>query len=301
MKNLIRFDWAVKRLLRNKVNFVILEGFLSELLGEDIFIQEILESESNKDNKYNKFNRVDLLVKNLKGELIIIEVQNDKEHDYLLRILFGTSKLLIENMSEGMQYSQIKKIYSVNIVYFDLGQGEDYIYHGTTNFVGVNKKDILKLTPKQEEIYHTEIVSKLYPEYYVIKVNRFDDIAKNTLDEWIYFLKNEEIKDSFKAKGLIEAREQLNVLKLSDAERKEYDYYIEQQRYESSLIVSNYTDGRMDGKEEGIEIGKVEGSDKRAFEMAKEMILENEPVDKIIKYTKLTKLQIEDLIIELKL
>ena len=82
MKNLIRFDWAVKRLLRNKANFVILEGFLSELLGEDIFIQEILESKSNKENKYAKFNRVDLLIKNLKGELIIIEVQNDKEHDY---------------------------------------------------------------------------------------------------------------------------------------------------------------------------------------------------------------------------
>ena len=131
MKNLIRFDWAVKRLLRNKANFVILEGFLSELLSEDIFIQEILESEGNKENKYAKFNRVDLLVINLKGELIIIEVQNDKEHDYLLRILFGTSKLLIENISEGMQYSQIKKIYSVNIVYFDLGQGDDYIYHGT--------------------------------------------------------------------------------------------------------------------------------------------------------------------------
>ena len=300
MKNLIRFDWAVKRLLRNKANFVILEGFLSELLGEDIFIQEILESESNKENKYAKFNRVDLLVKNLKGELIIIEVQNDKEHDYLLRILFGTSKLLIENISEGMQYSQIKKIYSVNIVYFDLGQGDDYIYHGTTNFAGLNKKDVLKLTPKQEEIYHTEIVSKLYPEYYVIKVNRFDDIAKNTLDEWIYFLKNEEIKDSFKAKGLNEAREQLNVLKLSDPERKEYESYIEQQRYESSLIVSNYTDGRIDGieegKVEGIEIGRVEGSYQKGIEVAKNLKALGIDIKTIQEATGLTKEEIEKLI-----
>ena len=308
MKNLIRFDWAVKRLLRNKANFVILEGFLSELLGEDIFIQEILESESNKENKYAKFNRVDLLVKNLKGELIIIEVQNDKEHDYLLRILFGTSKLLIENISEGMQYSQIKKIYSVNIVYFDLGQGDDYIYHGTTNFVGLNKKDVLKLTPKQEEIYHTEIVSKLYPEYYVIKVNRFDDIAKNTLDEWIYFLKNEEIKDSFKAKGLNEAREQLSVLKLSDTERKEYDYYIEQQRYESSLIVSNFIDGRLEGIEEGklegklegrlegrLE-GKLEGKLEEKLEIAINCLKENIPIETVVKLTGLTKEEIEKLI-----
>ena len=101
MKNLIRFDWAVKRLLRNKTNFGILEGFLSELIGEDIKIESILESESNQGNKYEKFNKVDLLVKNSKEELIIIEVQNNQEHDYLLRMLFGTSKLIIENiMSE---------------------------------------------------------------------------------------------------------------------------------------------------------------------------------------------------------
>jgi predicted transposase/invertase (TIGR01784 family) len=102
MKNLIRFDWAIKRLLRNKANFGILEGFLSELLEEDLKIEDILESESNKENEANKLKRVDLLVKNSKGELIIIEVQNDYQSDYLLRMLFGTSKLIVDHMSEGM-------------------------------------------------------------------------------------------------------------------------------------------------------------------------------------------------------
>ena len=153
MKNLIRFDWAVKRLLRNKTNFGILEGFLSELIGEDIKIDSILESESNKDSKNDKFNRVDLLVKNSKEELIIIEVQNNREHDYLLRILFGTSKLLIENMNTGMIYSQIKKVISVNIVYFDLGQGDDYIYHGTTNFIGLLLTNITYIIAKNVPYY----------------------------------------------------------------------------------------------------------------------------------------------------
>ena len=249
MKNLIRFDWAVKRLLRNKVNFGILEGFLSELIGEDIKIDSILESESNKDNKNDKFNRVDLLVKNSKEELIIIEVQNNREHDYLLRILFGTSKLLIENMNTGMVYSQIKKVISVNIVYFDLGQGEDYIYHGTTNFIGLNKKDTLKLSEDQQLLYKTDTIAKIYPEYYVIKVNQFNDVAKNTLDEWIYFFKTEEIKDEFKAKGIKQAKVELDILKLSEAERKEYEKYIEQERYEESLIVSNYKVGELKGIE----------------------------------------------------
>jgi predicted transposase/invertase (TIGR01784 family) len=245
MKNLIRFDWAVKRLLRNKANFGILEGFLSELISEDIKIENILESETNKNYKEDKLTRVDLLVKNSKGELIIIEIQNNREHDYLLRILFGTSKLLIENMDEGMKYSEIKKVISVNIVYFDLGHGEDYIYHGTTCFTGLYKKDILKLSREQQLLYKTENISKIYPEYYIIKVNQFNDVAKNTLDEWIYFLKKEEIRDEFKAKGLQQAKEELNILKLSENDRKDYEHFIDQVRYEESLIVSNFKVGEL--------------------------------------------------------
>src|ERR1035437_8916635 len=116
MKNTIRFDWAIKRLLRNKANFGILEGFLSELLGENIKIDSILESESNKQTGDNKMNRVDMLAQDSKGELIIIEVQSTYTHDFLMRMLFGTSKLLVDNVKEGKPYSTIKKIISVNIV-----------------------------------------------------------------------------------------------------------------------------------------------------------------------------------------
>src|SRR5580700_6301790 len=126
MKSLIRFDWAIKRLLRNKANFGILEGFLSELLGEDIKIDSILESESNKQTAGNKMNRVDLLVQNSNGELVIIEVQSNYSHNYLMRILFGVSKLIVDNMFQGMEYENVKKVISVNIVYFNLGHGDDY-------------------------------------------------------------------------------------------------------------------------------------------------------------------------------
>ncbi|MBF0135533.1 MAG: PD-(D/E)XK nuclease family transposase, partial [Magnetococcales bacterium] len=61
-RKFISFDWALKRLLRHKANFEILEGFLSELLMEDVHILEILESESNKENRDDKYNRVDMKV-----------------------------------------------------------------------------------------------------------------------------------------------------------------------------------------------------------------------------------------------
>ncbi|MDR0828649.1 MAG: Rpn family recombination-promoting nuclease/putative transposase, partial [Prevotellaceae bacterium] len=99
--NYIRFDWAIKRLLRQKSNFVVLEGFLSCLLNDQIKIDKILESEGNKNRFEDKFNRVDMLVENGKGELVIIEVQNNRELDYFHRMLYGVSKVVTEYISEG--------------------------------------------------------------------------------------------------------------------------------------------------------------------------------------------------------
>ena len=72
-KKHVRFDWAIKRLLRQKANFNILEGFLSELLKDDIHILEIIDTESNQETETDKYNRVDVLVKDKKGEIIDIQ------------------------------------------------------------------------------------------------------------------------------------------------------------------------------------------------------------------------------------
>jgi len=256
-RQLVRFDWAMKRLLRSKTNFGILEGFLSELLKRDLKILSVLESESNKDEKDIKLNKVDVLVELAGGEIVLIEVQVNTESDYFYRMLFGTAKIVTDYTKEGEDYSTIKKVYSVNILYFDLGHGSDYIYHGTTSFVGMHNHDRLDLNEKQKLLFQKEHVHQIYPEYYLIKVNQFNDVAKNTLDEWIYFLKNEEIKDDFHAKGLLEAKEKLDSLKLPEPEKQEYKKYLENLRYQKSMVVSNYNDGKIEGKlESKIEIAK---------------------------------------------
>ena len=80
-----------------------------------------------------KNNRVDLLAEDEKGEMLLVEVQGEPEFAYFQRILFGTSKLVTEYIDSGMNYDNIKKVYSINIVYFDLGQGKDIVYHGKLN------------------------------------------------------------------------------------------------------------------------------------------------------------------------
>ena len=248
MRRLITFDWAIKRLLRSKANFDILEGFLSELLKDEIQIVEVLESESNKAVVMDKFNRVDLKVKNSRQQIIFIEIQYDREYDYLQRMFYGVAKTVTEHLAEGQAYADIVKVISVNILYFDLGQGEDYIYHGETVFTGIHKYDRLKLNEKQKSLFQQTKVSALYPEYYLIKINQFNDVAKDTLDEWIYFLKHEEIKAHFTAKGLQAAREKLDILKLSPEERAAYERYADDLHYQASMFLSSYGDGFDEGR-----------------------------------------------------
>jgi len=210
---------------------------------------------------------VDLKVKNAKGEILIIEVQYERELDYLQRILYAASRVVVEHMEEGSPYSDVAKVISVNILYFDLGLGEDYIYLGRTRFHGLHKKDELALSPKQQALFPgMEHGWQVFPEYYLIKVNRFDDVAKDTLDEWIYFLKNEEIKDEFSARGLREAKNKLDVMKLPGEERRAYERYLEDLSYQASMVQSSYGIGLIEGQKKGEEIGEKKA--KRAMAMA---------------------------------
>ena len=198
---------------------------------------------------------------------MIIEVQFEQELDYLQRILFGTSKVIVEHLKQSASYDQVSKVISVNILYFDLGRGDDYIYRGCTQFTGLHTGHLLELSDRQQTAFNKTSVGQIFPEYYLIKVNQFNDVAKDTLDEWIYFLKNETIQDNFQAKGLQEAKEQLDVLKLSETARRDYEAYLEDRRYEASMFNSSYGCGHMDGWKKGMEKGVEKGVEKGRLEL----------------------------------
>jgi predicted transposase/invertase (TIGR01784 family) len=276
-KKLIRFDWAMKKMLRHKANFDILEGFLSELLEEEIKIKQILDSESNKETEDDKYNRVDILVENSKGELVIIEVQNSKEYDYFHRMLFGAAKAITEHIKEGQAYAEVKKVISITIAYFDLGQGKDYVYHGTTVFKGIHKHDILTLADKQMELYKKNNVHEIFPEFWVIKVGKFGNRVKDKLDEWIYFFKNAEIKADFSAKGLKEASERLDEMKLNEKDAIEYKRYLKGLR---DIASDQHT--KMADAQELINKGKED----KEIEVILEMHKDGVPIKTIAKYLK---------------
>jgi predicted transposase/invertase (TIGR01784 family) len=262
-KKHIRFDWAAKKMLRDKKNFDILEGFLSELLKEDILIEGLWESESNQEEEGDKFNRVDLFAENSKGEHIIIEIQNTRELDYLMRMLYGTSKAITEYLLEGDPYARINKVIAISIVYFDLGKGDDYIYVGQTKFTGLHSKKELELTKAQKESLHQPTIHQAYPEYYLIQTKKFKDIINEPLDEWIYFFKNNEVLEGFKAKGMEAVRQKLAINNLPDDDRRRYNKFLDNLHWEASVAET----AKIEEAERIAE--KVEEAEKRVEEAKK--------------------------------
>lgn len=246
----IRFDWAIKRLLRNKANFGVLEGLLTVLLNESIHIVEILESESNQRTIDDKFNRVDIKALNSKGEIIIVEVQNTRELTFLERILYGVAKAITEHISLGESYYNVKKIYSVNILYFDIGRGNDYLYHGQNIFTGVHTSDRLEVSVKEKNALVHKLPAEIFPEYFLIRVNEFNQVAVTPLEEWIAYLKDGTIRPDTTAPGLREAREKLIYHNMSEEERHAYDEHLSNIMIQNDAIDGAKLEGRMEGRME---------------------------------------------------
>ena len=303
----ISFDWALKRLLRDKANFDVLEGFLSTLLNTDIKIHRLLESEGNKDRDDSKMNRVDILAENTAGELLLIEVQGESEYAYFQRILFGASKLVTEYIDSGTNYDNVKKVYSINIVYFDLGQGKDFVYHGKTDFVGIHEHDVLQLSTFQRQQFGVDEVYQLYPEYYILKVNDFNHWSKVPLEQWIYFLSTSDIPEDADAPGLKAAREKLLFSQMNREEQAAYRRYLDNRVILADQIFTAKGEGRLEGRaegreeglkegrEEGLKEGREEGQQSEKLRAARKMKDDGMSVDLIAKYTGLTIEQIENL------
>ncbi len=261
---IVRFDWATKSLLRDKANFEILEGFLQSLLDEKLEIVEILESEGNAESEQAKFNRVDLLAKDSRGRRVLVEIQNERESDYIERMLFGTSKLVVESIGIGQAYRDIPKVISIHILYFNLGQGTDYVYSGTTELRGVHTDEPLLVSERftKPDGTHLYKPKDVWPEYHVINVERFkkmDEEDLEMLDQWVYLFKQSEVRGDFDAPGMASAREKLAYLKMGEDEKQRYQRFVENVRRELDIMSTAHQEGLEEGLEKGEQIGLEKG------------------------------------------
>lgn len=249
----IRFDWAIKRLLRDKANFSVLEGLLTVLLCEEIRIEEIIKDEKAYcvwDDAQT--DRIDIKAKDKKGDDIVIRIQNMRKLYYLERIRFGTPAF-----AEHI-YQEVNKVYLVSILYFDLGKGNDYLYHGQNRFIGVHTNDELLITAKEEGAIIQKLPQEVFPEYYLIRVNEFNQVAKTPLEEWVKYLKTGIIDPDTTAPGLPEAREKLRYYDMSPEERHEYDEHVNAIMIQNDVLNTAKLEGRAESRAESRAEGKLE-------------------------------------------
>ena len=166
----------------------------------------------------------------------------------------------------------------INILYFRLGQGKDYIYEYQGAFIGRKEKDVLNATNFQKTRYNIQTVADIFPKYYIIRVGSFKpQKTLDPLDEWMYFLKNSEIKQDFKAKGMERAKTVLNFEGMSDKNKAAYKRHIENRRVEMSVT----------------DTAEEKGKRLRSIEMAKDMLVANMDFALIAQFAKLTIDEIE--------
>lgn len=294
----VRFDWAIKRVLRDKANKEVLEGLIQVLLNEAVTITEILESEGNQDAREDKMNRVDVKAKTSKGEYIIVEVQLTKERDFFHRILFGTAKNITDQISIGQDYGVIRKIYSINILYFDFGCGDDYAYHGVTKFHGMTKKGAeLQLNTENERKYieseqkRITMPDEVFPEYFLLLCNHFNEVAKTPIEEWMEYLKDAVIRDDTTTPGLQAARAKLAYMSMTEKERRAYEDYMVSVHAARDAFETLRDESLAEGRARGLAEGRAEG----ILAVARKMKLKGKSVEEIAELTDLPKEEIEQL------
>lgn len=253
----IRFDWAILHQLHQKANFGVLEGFLTVFLNEPIKIVEILENEGNVLAE-DKFYRVEIKAKNSNGEDILVEIQNITRLCYQERIFYGVDKAITEHINLGNTYKEVKKVYSISILYFDLGKGSDYIYVGQNNFIGLHTQDQLIISTKEKDTIVRKSPAEIFPTYMLVRVNEFNKVAKSPLEEWVDYLKNGVINPDTKAPGLQEAREKLKYYSMSNAERHAYDEHVNAIMIQNDVLGNARLEGHAEGRAEGRAEGKTE-------------------------------------------
>ena len=225
----IRFDWAVKRMLRDKANFDVLEGLITVLLGEKITIVELLESEGNQEAEDDKFNRVDIKAKDSNG-IIIIELIIAKDLFTIEKILYGTAKTITAHIP-NYKYNSDSKVFSIIISYYNLNGGNWYFQQGYRNSIN----------------------------YRFLMVPRFTGIATTPIEEWLDYLKNGRIKDDTTTPGLAEAREKLQYMQMSRADQLAYERHLDALAVQSDAFDAARIEGHAEGRAVGIEEGRAAG------------------------------------------
>ncbi|WP_342278752.1 Rpn family recombination-promoting nuclease/putative transposase [Candidatus Tisiphia endosymbiont of Myopa tessellatipennis] len=276
-----RVDLAFKKIFGVEENKDLLISLINSIVSKEDQVAEVtlLNPYNPKSFKNDKLSILDVKAKSVDGKRFNIEIQISDEADYDKRALYYWAKLYTEQLKVAQDYSTLSKAIGIHILNF-------------TSIPNVTKyHNVFHIVEKDSGLLYFKDL-----ELHTIELNKFTDNSyeelpdilkkvKNSLDMWTAFLTRHDLlnKDNLPKEldnaSLKKALTVLNVMNFTDEEREAYEDHLKWLRIEANTLKKQLEKGR----EEGI------------IAIAKEMLLNNEPMEKIIKYTKLSKSQIENL------
>ncbi|MEW9810145.1 MAG: Rpn family recombination-promoting nuclease/putative transposase (plasmid) [Candidatus Symbiodolus clandestinus] len=278
-KTLVSFDFAIKYLLKHKSDYDIVENFISTLLATEgykpVKITALLDGESNKEDVKFKKSIADLIVQDEQGTQYIIEIDRSYTNLFLHKACFNSCRLIVDNICSNQDYSLIKKIFHINLLYFPLSHLTSPLCHGKTIFheIDLEHPQQRQLTDKGGRLFNAY---NIFPEYFIISIPLFNDVIKQEIDEWLYLMKHSEVKQEFSSPLMKKVAERLNVLKMNQQERIHYQAYVNESLKERDYLVS------------AEEKGREEGERKKSLEIAKKMLAKGADLGDIEELTGLS-------------
>ncbi len=223
---------------------------------------------------------VDVKAKDEKGNIFIIEMQIAEFDFFQKRILYYTSQSYVAQLDEGVAYKKLKPVYFIGILEFEIGSNKNYF----------SRHKVLDIETKEQVIQDVE--------FNFIELPKFDktiDQLETSIDQWTYFIKNAEnltlMPESVKDEGLKEAYAEANKQNWTKGELEDYLRASMKEQDEIGRIEFAEKKAEKRGELKGELKGKIE----RNIEMGRLMKTDGEPIEKIIKYTGLTKEELNSL------
>ena len=298
-KSLVSFDYAIKYLLKDKGDFGIVEGFISALLNtkgyKNIKILALLETESNKEDSKSKRSLADLIVEDEDHHKYIIEIERNVKDSFIHKSCFNSSRLIVDNLAQREDYTQIIKVFHISLLYFPIGNGNGAIYHGKTIIHEIETNDKLSVHIKNKETGELFDATDILPEYFYISVPLFNDRLEKEIDDWLYVMKYDEVPKNYHSSYMNQVAEKLSILKMTPQERVTYSYYQKKLYNDRDELQFAEARGEARGKTEGIEIGKTEGETAKAIEIARNLLKAGVSIETIAESTGLAHEQIKEL------
>ena len=265
------------------------EEMLAEIIEEGlkIKVEEIeveKEVELSKMHVNEKYGRLDLRVIVNKNIMVIIEMQRTDNCNMTKRALFYAGKILGSSLKSKETYDNIKDIYMINILNYNILETEEY----STDTVIVDSK------------YRKYIIIEGI-KFYFIELPKFREQVKDPktkLEQWLAFIdyESEEMVNMAIARNKLVEKAQKDYEYLTgDAATRRLEELREKAIYDEYFA---YERGEEVGMEKGIIRGETRGIKRGKIETAIEMIKDNVKLETIAKYTGLNEKELEELLLE---